>query len=153
MISKTYIFPFPDKDESISHHKKKAASGRADSSRLRKKVQRLEDPKFHKRIQKKGIEEFVNSKFKGKAQRRVLLTGKKRAVCDKVDICESLVIRALGGRKGYNHLRKHGPVYYPSIITQDRHLNGLMKCQPGYVLVKLLLIKHYLFTLCESPEI
>ena len=132
MVTKYHFLS--DKDESISHHKRKAAAGRADKSRLLRKVKRLESPELHKRIQKKGIEEFVNSKFKGKGQRRALITGKKFARCDKMDICESLVVRAMCGRKGYNHLRKNSPIYYPTIATQDRHLEGVMKCRPGYVL-------------------
>ena len=123
---------FSDEKDKYKNQKKKAANERAKSSKLRAKVTKLESPKHESKIRKKGIKEFVHSKFKGKAQRKALITGQKRAHCDKMDICESLVIRALG-RKSYNHLRKFGPVYYPSIATQDRHLEKIMKCRPGYV--------------------
>ena len=103
------------------------------SSRLRKKIDLLGSDKYQARVKKQGIKDFVFSKFKGKAQRQALLTGKKRAVCDKTDICESLVLRALG-RACYKHLKKNGPIFYPDISTQDKHLDGLMSCQPGYVI-------------------
>ena len=102
------------------------------SSRLRKKIDLLGSDKYQARVKKQGIKDFVFSKFKGKGQRQALLTGKKRAVCDKTDICESLVLRALG-RACYKHLKKNGPLFYPDISTQDKHLDGLMSCQPGYV--------------------
>ena len=103
------------------------------SSRLRKKIDLLGSDKYQARVKKQGIKDFVFSKFKGKGQRQALLTGKKRAVCDKTDICESLVLRALG-RACYKHLKKNGPLFYPDISTQDKHLDGLMSCQPGYVI-------------------
>ena len=103
------------------------------SSRLRKKIDLLGSDKYQARVKKQGIKDFVFSKFKGKGQRQALLTGKKRAVCDKTDICESLVLRALG-RGCYKYLKKNGPLFYPDISTQDKHLNGLMSCQPGYVI-------------------
>ena len=103
------------------------------SSRLRKKIDLLGSDKYQARVKKQGIKDFVFSKFKGKGQRQALLTGKKRAVCDKTDICESLVLRALG-RACYKHLKKNGPIFYPDISTQDKHLDGLMSCQPGYVI-------------------
>ena len=110
----------------------KAQSQRKHSSRLRNKINYLESDKKKDIIKKQGIKDFVHSKFKGRAQRTCLLKNLKKARCDKYDICESLVLRALG-RGCYKHLKKTGPVYYPSIATQDRHLNGLMSCRPGYV--------------------
>jgi glucan-binding YG repeat protein len=115
------------------YQRTKAQSERKHSSRLRNKINYLDSDKKKAIIKKEGIKDFVHSKFKGRAQRTCLLKNLKKARCDKYDICESLVLRALG-RGCYKHLKKTGPVYYPSIATQDRHLNGLMSCRPGYAL-------------------
>ena len=81
-------------------------------------------------IEKKGIKEFVHDKFKGKAQRNCLLSGKKRSITDKIDICEALVLRALG-RKGYEHLRKNGPLFFPSSACLDKHVDKIMSIKQG----------------------
>ena len=106
------------------------------SSRLRKKIDLLGSDKYQARVKKQGIKDFVFSKFKGKGQRQALLTGKKRAVCDKTDICESLVLRALG-RACYKHLKKNGPLFYPDISTQDKHNGrGIIKTAPRSLAAK-----------------
>ena len=103
---------------------------RAKSSKRKRSIEHLTSDRYTKRVQKRGIKEFVYSKFKGRAQRTCLLKNQKKARVDKFDICESLVLRALN-RGCYNHLRKTGPIFYPSIATQDKHLNGLMPCKTG----------------------
>jgi ribosomal protein S14 len=121
---------YESKQESYLEKKRKLALERARTSKLTKSNGFLNSDRYKSRIQKKGIKEFVHDKFKGKAQRNCLLSGKKRSITDKVDICEALVLRALG-RKGYQHLRKNGPLFFPSSACLDKHIDKIMSIKQG----------------------
>ena len=121
---------YNDKHESYLEKKQKLTLERARISKLKRSNGFLNSDRYKSRIEKKGIKEFVHDKFKGKAQRNCLLTGKKRSITDKVDICEALVLRALG-RKGYQHLRKNGPLFFPSSACLDKHIDKIMSIKQG----------------------
>ena len=118
------------KNESYKERKTILALERAKTSKLRRSYDFRDSDRYKSKIVKKGIKEFVYDKFKGKAQRNCLLSGKKRSHTDNIDICEALVLRALG-RKAYQHLRKTGPLFYPSSATLDKHIDKIMSIKPG----------------------
>ena len=121
---------YKSKRESYKEKKLQLGLERAKTSKLKKSNGFLNSDRYKSRIQKKGIKEFVHDKFKGKAQRNCLLTGKKRSITDNIDICEALVLRALG-RKGYQHLRKNGPLFFPSSACLDKHVDKIMSIKQG----------------------
>ena len=118
------------KHESYLEKSRKLTLERAKISKLRKSYDFRDSDRYKSQIKKKGIKEFVYDRFKGKAQRNCLLSGKKRSHTDNIDICEALVLRALG-RKAYQHLRKTGPLFYPSPATLDKHIDKIMSIKPG----------------------
>ena len=121
---------YDKKHESYKEKRNKLALERAKTSKLRKSYDFRDSDRYKSQIKKKGIKEFVYDRFKGKAQRNCLLSGKKRSHCDQIDICEALVLRALG-RKAYQHLRKNGPLFFPSSATLDKHIDKIMSIKPG----------------------
>ena len=121
---------YDKKHESYKEKKDKLALERAKTSKLRKSYDFRDSDRYKSKVVKKGIKEFVYDRFKGKAQRNCLLSGKKRSHTDNIDICEALVLRALG-RKAYQHLRRTGPLFYPSSATLDKHIDKIMSIKPG----------------------
>ena len=121
---------YDKKHESYKEKKNKLALERAKTSKLRKSYDFRDSDRYKSKVVKKGIKEFVYDRFKGKAQRNCLLSGKKRSHTDNIDICEALVLRALG-RKAYQHLRRTGPLFYPSSATLDKHIDKIMSIKPG----------------------
>ena len=115
----------------VVKEKLKTANERSKNSKLSKKLEKLNTPKAKAKIVKKGVEDLVAKSKLTKAQQRVFINpDQKWAKCSDEDICQALVIRCLSP-KTFEMLRKEKKLYYPSKTTIERHLDGMLRCNPG----------------------
>ena len=109
----------------------RTANERTKNSKLSKKLEKLNSPRAKAKVVKKGVEDLVAKSKLTKAQQRVFINPQQKwAKCSDEDICQALVIRCLSP-KTFEMLRKEKKLYYPSKTTIERHLDGMLRCDPG----------------------
>ena len=115
----------------VEREKLKTANERSKNSKLSRKLDKLNSPIAKAKVVKKGVEDLLAKSKLTKAQQRVFINPEQKwAKCSDEDICQALVIRCLSP-KTFEMLRKEKKLYYPSKTTIERHLDGMLRCDPG----------------------
>ena len=99
---------------------------------MRKKINKLTSDRHLKSAIRNGIKEFLLLRFTP-AQTKVLMNPKKqtKARCSREDIIRNVALRSISP-KGYEFLRKNGPLYLPSKQTMEKWLDGMLECRSGF---------------------